>query len=130
MPEEGNGSDPLARFLGRTRRRGVNTALYWVVRAVMQPGDHALVQAVPDGPAEHPRRVRDPRREPPQLPRPRRDRLLPETPDLLRCEEGALREPASGLAPQLPLAPCRCAEASPTRTSCAPRSSCSTAGRQ
>jgi glycerol-3-phosphate dehydrogenase (NAD(P)+) len=37
MMEEGQAADPLARYHARTRRRGVNPLVYWVVRAVLQP---------------------------------------------------------------------------------------------
>ncbi len=57
MPKEGNGSDPLARCHERTRRRGVNTAVYWIVRAVLQPAimlwfrlSRTGHRNIPDGP--------------------------------------------------------------------------------
>src|SRR3954468_24046927 len=38
--EEGQALDALARHHEKTRRRGVNTLVYWVVRAVVQPALH------------------------------------------------------------------------------------------
>src|SRR5215207_10943471 len=64
--------------------------------------DPALFPPSPARHRAHPRRRRDPRLEPPQLPRPVRDRLLPRPPDLLRGKAGAVQESARRLVPQLP----------------------------
>jgi tagatose-1,6-bisphosphate aldolase non-catalytic subunit AgaZ/GatZ len=40
VTEEGQAPDALARHHEKTRRRGVNTLVYWVVRAVVQPAVH------------------------------------------------------------------------------------------
>jgi glycerol-3-phosphate dehydrogenase (NAD(P)+) len=37
MPEEGQAADTLNHFHARTRRRGVNTLVYWIVRGVLEP---------------------------------------------------------------------------------------------
>jgi glycerol-3-phosphate dehydrogenase (NAD(P)+) len=57
MMEEGQAADPLARYHARTRRRGVNPLVYWVVRAVLQPAillwfrvSRTGHRNIPDGP--------------------------------------------------------------------------------
>jgi hypothetical protein len=57
VTEEGEAPDALARHHEKTRRRGVNTLVYWAVRAVVQPAVHLWLRLsrtghrnVPDGP--------------------------------------------------------------------------------
>ena len=67
--------DHSAAARARARARGVNPIVYWLVRAILQPFFHIYFRLVADRPRAHPgRRPGDPRRQPPQLPRPVRDR--------------------------------------------------------
>src|SRR3954470_14726728 len=57
MTEEGHAADPLARYHARTRRRGVNALVYWIVRAVLEPAIRVWFRLsstgqrkIPDGP--------------------------------------------------------------------------------
>jgi glycerol-3-phosphate dehydrogenase (NAD(P)+) len=57
MPEEGKAADTLSPHHARTRRRGVNTLVYWAVRVILEPAIRLWFrvnstghQHIPDGP--------------------------------------------------------------------------------
>jgi glycerol-3-phosphate dehydrogenase (NAD(P)+) len=57
MKEEGQAADPMTRYHARTRRRGVNSVVYWSVRAVLEPAIRVWFRVsssghrkIPDGP--------------------------------------------------------------------------------
>ena len=80
MPEEHKqgllSPRPLALYHERTRRRGVNSFVYWPMRAVLKPAILLYFRLRRLGREHIPSERSDPRRQPPQLPRPVRDRLL------------------------------------------------------
>src|SRR3954451_9428219 len=57
MPEERQAADALTRYHARTRRRGVNALVYWIVRSVLEPAIRLWFRVsstgqrnIPDGP--------------------------------------------------------------------------------
>ena len=105
MPEEGKRGflrpRPLELYHERTRTRGVNRWVYWPARWALKAFILVYFRLRRLGQRAHPQGGRDPRRQPPLLPRSVRDRLLHRPADLLRGQAGALQEPADRLVPQL-----------------------------
>ena len=95
-------AERLARYHAYTRKHSVNSALYLLARIFMTPFFLVYFRYARTG-REHARRQGRPdrRRQPPQLPRPLRDRRLPAlaAADELRRQGRAVRAPLAGLGP-------------------------------